>query len=54
MIRGVVGTDLWNPVQIWDDAIDKWQQDWANLNKGRWTYKLIPSIGGWTKETTDW
>ena len=43
------GTDLSNPVQIEDDAMDKWQQDWANSNKGRWTYRLIPSIGEWTK-----
>ena len=39
------GTDLPNPVQIEDDAMDKWQQDWANSSKGRWTYRLIPSIG---------
>ena len=38
-----------NPVQIEYDAMDKWQADWANYNKGRWTYRLIPSIGEWTK-----
>ena len=27
--------------------MDKWQQDWANWNKGRWTYR--PSTGKWTK-----
>ena len=29
------GTDLPKPVQIEDDAMDKWQQDWANSNKGQ-------------------
>ena len=43
------GTDLSNPVQIEDDAMNKWQQDSANSNKGRWTYRLIPNIGEWTK-----
>ena len=26
------------------------QQEWANSNKRRWTYRLIPSIGEWTKK----
>ena len=43
------GIDLSNPVQIVDDAMDKWQEDWANSNKGRWTYRLIPSIGECTR-----
>ena len=33
--------------------MDKWQQDWANSNKERWTYRLIPSIGEWTKKRHD-
>ena len=38
-------TDLLNPVQIAEDAMDKWHQDWANSNKGRLTYTLIPRRG---------
>ena len=39
------GIDLSNPVQLVDDdAMEKWQQDWTNSYKGRWTYRLMPSI----------
>ena len=38
------GVDLSNSVQLVDDAMEKWQQDWANSYKGRWTYRLIPSV----------
>ena len=43
------GIDLPKPVQILEDATDKWQQDCASFDKGRWTYRLIPSIGDFTK-----
>ena len=43
------GIDLSNPVQLVDDAMEKWQQDWANSYKGRWPYRIKPSIGEWTK-----
>ena len=29
--------DLSNNVQLVEDAMEKWQQDWANSYKGRWT-----------------
>ena len=45
ILQGAVVTDLSNPVQIADDAMDKWQQDSANTTTGRWTYWLIPGIG---------
>ena len=32
------GTDLPNPVQIEDDAMDKWQQDWANSNSNSYAH----------------
>ena len=35
------GTDLPNPVQIEDDAMDKWQQDWANSNKGHTEHRRM-------------
>ena len=44
-----IGMDLSNFVQIVDDAMDEWQQAWANSNMGRWTYRLIPSVGKSTK-----
>ena len=43
------GIDLSNPIQLMEDAVDKWQQDWTNSYKGRLTYRLIPSVGEWTK-----
>lgn len=26
----------------------KWQRDWTNSSKGRWTHRLIPSVSKWT------
>ena len=28
-------------VEIRDDVIDKWQQDWSSSIRGTWTYRLI-------------
>ena len=33
------GADLLNPVQLVDETMEKWQQDWTNSCKGRWTYR---------------
>lgn len=29
------------------EMVNKWQEEWNNANKGRWTYRLIPRIEGW-------
>ena len=41
--------DLSNRVQLENDSMEKWQQDWANSYKARWTYRIIPSIEERTK-----
>ena len=30
------GTDLANPIQLVDDTVDRWQQDWLKSTKRRW------------------
>lgn len=29
------------------DSLRKWQQQWDNTEKGRWTYRLIPNVSNW-------
>lgn len=29
------------------DSLAKWQQEWNNAEKGRWTYRLIPNVSLW-------
>lgn len=29
------------------DTLVLWQQEWENASDGRWTFRLIPSIGPW-------
>lgn len=33
-------------------SIQKWQQEWTQLTKGRWTYSIIPSIEDWYRDGT--
>ena len=33
-------------------AMEKWQQNWVNSYKGRWTYRLIPSISRMDQKET--
>jgi hypothetical protein len=30
-----------------EESLKAWQEDWDNSQKGRWTYRLIPSIKEW-------
>lgn len=30
------------------NTLSKWQQQWNNAEKGRWTYRLIPNVSIWT------
>ena len=41
------GIDLSKPIQLMYDATEKWQRDWVNSYKGRWTK------GEWTKRKHD-
>ena len=32
------------------DTMAKWQQEWDNAEKGRWTHRLIPNVSTWVNK----
>ena len=32
---------------IRSSSMARWQREWSNTTKGRWTHRLIPELAGW-------